>query len=247
MTITYKITKLNQFFTENYINNRSTITAAGADAPSKLYDNRAETPVIFTAATSLSFRCDFYDKYGIACTRQINRVILQGVSGATSVNISYVNSDDETVLVALGVALGENNLIEFATTVTAKAIILTFAASGATFTIKQIRVVKHLFDLAATSTSKLNKNSAGSTLTTKNGTAYQWTDYLRRGLQLKVENGQYAQREVLLAKEAAGEAVTILPFQDFDFFCFEGFLDIDDADISRFSSLVGYTINILPR
>lgn len=244
---TYKIVKPNQFFTENYINNRSIIAAAGADAPSKLYDNRAETPVIFTAATSLSFRCDFYDKYGIACTRQLNRVILQGISGASAVNISYVNTDDETIIAAFGVVLEENNLIELPTTITAKAIILTFSASGATFTIKQIRAVRHLFDLAATSISKINKSSAGGKLATKNGTTYQWTDYLRRGLQLKVENGQYAQREVLLAKETAGEAVTILPFQDFDFFCFEGFLDIDDADINRFSSLVGYTINILPR
>ena len=177
MTTTYKITKANQFFTENYITSRCTITAAGADLPAKLFDNIAKTAVTFTVATSPSFRADFYDKYGTACTRELNRVIIQGVSGASAVNISYVNSADVTVNVLTGQTLSADNIIQLPSIITAKALILTFTAGGATFSITQIRAVEALLILSATTTTTLSENSDKGNLTTKSGQFYAWCRY----------------------------------------------------------------------
>ena len=215
--------------------------------PAKLFDNIAKTAVTFTVATSPSFRADFYDKYGMPCSRELNRLIIQGVSGASAVNISYINSADKTVSVLTGQTLSANNIIQLPSIITAKSLILTFTASGATFSIKQIRAVEALLILSATSTTTLTENSDKGNLTTKSGQFYAWCKYLRPAFKLEVTNGAYSQYQTLKAKEAAAEMVTLIPFQDLDFVCVEGGLTIDDAKLNRWSSLVDYTIKLVAK
>ncbi len=245
MTTTYKITSKNKFYTENYINSRCAITAAGADQTACLYDNVAETSATFTVATSSVFNVAFYDRYGSAnILRTIDTIVIQGVTGATKVDATYINASDAEVTLLTQQALTADNLIVLPTAISAKALKLTFTAPGATFTIKQIRALCSILELLATSKARLTENSDKGNLTTKDGTYYAWTKYQRDAISLDVDNGSYTQYKTLKAKEKASEFITIFPFYDLEFFCFEGALKIGDAEISRWSSLVNYKMEI---
>lgn len=232
---------------QNFITKRCAFTG-DVQNMSALYDNAADTPATFynTDVTQpKNWHVAFKDKYGQITSRTIDTVILEK-STADSVAISYLNTQGETV--ALGTfALTQNNILKV-TPFTAQEITLAFTCSKNYFEIGEVRCLKYLFDLKATSQVSIVPNTQGGEYTAQDGSYYAWTDYHRPGVEIKVSNGSYAQYKVLRALVQNNESITVVPFKELDFFVLEGLLDRDlSPDLNRFSGLLDYTLKVVSK
>ena len=149
---------------------------------------------------------------------------------------------------ALGTfALAQNNILKL-TPFTAQEITLAFTCSKNYFEIGEVRCLKYLFDLKATSQVSIVPNTQGGEYTAQDGSYYAWTDYHRPGVEIKVSNGSYAQYKVLRALVQNNESITVVPFKELDFFVLEGLLDRDlSPDLNRFSGLLDYTLKVVSK
>lgn len=112
-------------------------------------------------------------------------------NSADSVALSYLNTQGETV--SLGhFTLQENSILKIPA-FTAQEMSFAFSSAQNYFYIGEIRCLKYLFDLKATTQTSIVPNTQGGEYTAQDGSFYSWTDYHRPGLEIKVENGNYEQ------------------------------------------------------
>ena len=160
MVETTRITTPIKIYGDNYITRRCSFTGE-VQNQSALYDNSAQTQATFyNADTSqrISWQVAFKDKYGQTVSRDIDTVIIEGCT-ADSVQISYLNTDGETV--SAGVfELQENNILKIPA-FTAQEITFSFASSKNYFYIGELRCLKYLFDLKATTETTIVPNTDG--------------------------------------------------------------------------------------
>ena len=244
MVETTRITTPIKIYGANYITRRCAFTGE-VQNQAALYDNSAQTQATFYNADPsqrISWQMAFKDKYGQTVSREIDTVIIEGCT-ADSVQISYLNTDGETV--SAGVfELQENNILKIPA-FTAQEITFSFASSKNYFYVGEIRCLKYLFDLKATTETAIVPNTDGGEYTAQDGSFYSWTDYHRPGLEIRVENGNYAQYKALRSLVQDNESVTLIPFKELDFWVLEGIISRDmNPDVNRFSGLVDYTLEV---
>lgn len=247
MVETTNITTPIKIYGQNYITKRCVFTG-DVQKMSALYDNVSDTTATFynaDAKQSKSWHVAFKDKYGSVASRMIDTVIIENCT-AQGVEISYLNTQGQTVSLG-GFTLTQNNILKIPA-FNAQEITFAFSCAKNYFEIGEIRCLKYLFDLKATSQTSLVPNTQGGEYTAQDGSYYAWTDYHRPGLEITVENGNYAQYKTLRALIQNNESITVIPFKELDFFVLEGLLDRDlDADLNRFSGLVDYTLKVVSR
>lgn len=247
MVETKQITTPIKCYGQNFITKRCTFAGDVQDM-SALYDNAADTTAAFYNADTTQpavWQVAFKDKYGQTTSRTIDTVIFENCT-ANSVAISCLNAQGETV--ALGTfMLTKNNILKLAP-FTAQEITFEFTCSKNYFEIGEVRCLKYMFDLKATSQISIVPNTKGGEYTAQDGRYYAWTEYLRPGVEIKVSNGNYAQYKALRALVQNNESITVIPFKELDFFVLEGLLDRDlSPDLNRFSGLVDYTLKVVSK
>ncbi len=211
-----------------------------------LYDNSAENLATFyNADTSQAkvWSVDFADKYGQPVRRCIDTVIIENCS-ADSVEILYKNEQDSNV--SLGKFSLEKNNIFTVAKCQAKGLVFRFFCKEESFVVGEIRALKYLFDLKATSNTAIEPNTSGGSYTSQDGSFYGWNDYHVPGLIIDVANGDYEQYKILRGMIQNNENVTVIPFAELDFFVIEGMPNGDlKPSINRFSGLVDYSIKVV--
>lgn len=247
MVETTRIITPVKIYGQNYITRRCSFTGEVQNAGA-LYDNSPETMATFYNADvsqPTSWHVAFKNKYGQIASRTTDTVIIENCT-ADRVEISYLNTQGETV--SLGsFTLAQNNILKIPA-ITAQEITFAFSCARNYFEIGQVRCLKYLFDLKATSQTSIIPNTEGGEYTAQDGSYYAWTDYHRPGLEIKVGNGNYAQYKALCAMIQNNESITLVPFKELDFFVLEGILDRDlDVDLNRFSGLVDYTLKVVSK
>ena len=249
MVQTISITSPVKFYSQNYITPLCTFSG-DCENQGALYDNRPEQTaefVKFDASAPVMWRVEFADKYGVPCTRLVNTVIVQNTT-AQSVEILQI-SPDELVgfpLISLGhFELQKNNIFTVAPC-EAKGLVFRFYCREESFTVGEIRALTFLFDLKATTHTKLVPNTDGGSYTAQDGRFYSWTNYHNPGLEIEVENGHYDQYQTLRSRVAANENITVIPFKELDWWVLEGVLDREiSPSVNRFSGLLNYTIKVV--
>lgn len=245
MVKTIQINTPIKFLGPNYITGLCTFVG-DEENRAALYDNSAEDAASFSNADTSqakTWSVSFVDKYGQAIVRIIDTVIIENCS-ADSVEILYTDESDN--LVSLGkFALETNNIFTLAEC-KAKGLTFRFYCHAETFIVGEIRALKFLFDLKATSHTKIEPNSSGGSYTTQDGSFHAWTNYFRPGLSIDVNNGNYEQYSVLCNMIKTGENITIIPFSELSFFVVEGALNREiKPSINRFSGLLDYSIKVV--
>ncbi len=245
MVKTIQINTPIQFFGPNYITGLCTF-AGDEENRAALYDNSADDFATFSNADTSQAKVwsvIFADKYGQPAMRVVDTVIIENCS-AGSVEILYTNESDK--LVSLGKFSLEKNNIFTVAECQAKGLVFRFFCKEETFVIGEIRALKFLFDLKATSHTKIEPNSSGGSYTTQDGSFHAWTNYFRPGLSIDVNNGNYEQYSVLCNMIKTGENITIIPFSELSFFVVEGALNREiKPSINRFSGLLDYSIKVV--
>ena len=192
MVETKRITTPVKLYGANFITRRCGF-AGEVQNQSALYDNARDSRATFYNADpsrAVTWQVAFKDKYGQVTSRQIDTVIIENNS-ADSVALSYLNTQGETV--SLGrFALQENSILKIPA-FTAQEMSFAFSSAQNYFYIGEIRCLKYLFDLKATTQTSIVPNTQGGEYTAQDGSFYSWTDYHRPGLEIKVENGNYEQ------------------------------------------------------
>lgn len=213
---------------------------------SALYDNSAEkvaTFYILQAGQPKEWKVSFADKYGQDVIRTIDTVIIQNCT-ADSVEILYKNEQDTNI--SLGKFYLETNNIFTVAKCQAKGLVFRFFCKEESFVIGEIRALKYLFDLKATSNTAIEPNTSGGSYTSQDGSFYGWNDYHVPGLIIDVANGDYEQYKILRGMIQNNENVTVIPFVELDFFVTEGVPNGDlKPSINRFSGLVDYSIKVV--
>ena len=213
---------------------------------SALYDNSAEkvsTFYILQAGQPKEWKVSFADKYGQDVIRTIDTVIIQNCT-ADSVEILYKNEQDTNI--SLGKFYLETNNIFTVAKCQAKGLVFRFFCKEESFVIGEIRALKYLFDLKATSQAKIEPNSDGGSYTTQDGGFHSWTNYYKLGLSIDVNNGNYEQYMVLSDMVKESKNVTIVPFNELVFFVVEGAINREiKPSVNRFSGLLDYSIKVV--
>ena len=245
MVKTIQISTPIQFFGPNYITGLCTFTGTEENRAA-LYDNSAdELATISNADTSQAtvWSVTFADKYGQAVARAVDTVIIENCS-ADSVEILYTNEADE--LVSLGkFALEKNNIFTVAECL-AKGLVFRFFCKEESFVVGEIRALKYLFDLEATSQTQIDPNTDGGSYTTQDSGFHTWTNYYKLGLSIEVNNGNYEQYMVLSDRVKESKNVTIVPFYELAFFVVEGAINREiKPSVNRFSGLLDYSIKVV--
>ncbi len=249
MVQTTPITSPVKFYSQNYITSLCVFTG-DEENRAALYDNRPQEGALFTLADTSApkeWRVEFADKYGDPITRNLDTVIIENTT-AESVEILFISPDEMAgfPLVSLGhFELGKNNIFSVAPC-EAKGLVLRFYCREENFTVGEIRALQFLFDLKATSRTKIVPNTDGGSYTAQDGSFYSWTNYHTPGLELDVENGHYGQYRALRERVASNQNVTVMPFKELDFWVVEGVLDREmNPAVSRFSGLLNYTVKVV--
>ena len=245
MVKTIQINTPIKFFGPNYITGLCTF-AGDEDNRAALYDNSADELASFSNADTSQAKVwsvTFADKYGQSVMRVIDTIIIENCS-ASSVEILYTNQSD--ILISLGkFALEKNNIFTVAEC-QAKGLVFRFFCKEETFVIGEIRTLKFMFDLKATSQTKIEPNTDGGSYTTQDGSFHSWTNYYKPGLSIEVNNGNYDQYMVLRDMVKASENVTIIPFNELVFFVVEGAINREiKPSVNRFSGLLDYSIKVV--
>lgn len=249
MTHTTPITSPVKFYSQNYITSLCAFTG-DCENQSALYDNRPRETAAFVSLESpapVVWRVEFADKYGEPCTRTVDTVIIENTT-ADSVEILYVSPDELAgfPLISLGHFELEKNNIFTVAPCEAKGLVFRFYCREESFTVGEIRALKFLFDLRATTHTKIVPNIDGGSYTAQDGRFYSWTNYHNPGLEIDVENGNYEQFQTLRARVADNENVTVIPFKELDFWVLEGVLNREIAPtVNRFSGLLDYTLKVV--
>lgn len=245
MVKTIQINTPIKFFGPNYITNLCTF-AGDEENRAALYDNSADDFASFSNADTTQAKVwsvTFADKYGQSVMRTIDTVIIENCS-AGSVEILYTSESD--TLISLGkFELEKNNIFTVAECL-AKGLTLRFYCRETTFAVGEIRALKFLFDLKATSQTKIEPNTDGGSYTTQDGSFHSWTNYCKLGLSIDVNNGNYEQYMVLCNMVKESENVTIVPFNELAFFVVEGVINREiKPSVNRFSGLLDYSIKVV--
>ena len=244
--ITKLITPI-KIYGQNFITRRCGFTG-DVQNQAALYDNASDTAATFYNADTSQpkiWHVAFKDKYASVTSREIDTVILENCT-ADEVEISYLNTSGETVSLGL-FALSGNNILKIPA-FTAQEINFAFTCARNYFEVGEIRCVKYLFDLKATSETSVVPNTQGGEYTAQDGSFYSWTDYHRPGLEIRVKNGNYAQYKILRSLVQNNEPVTLIPFAELDFWVLEAVIDRDlNPDVNRFSGLVDYTLKAVSK
>ncbi len=243
------ITSPVKFYSQNYITSLCTFTG-DEENRAALYDNRPQEVALFTRAdvsAPQEWRVEFADKYGDPVTRTLDTVIIENTT-ADSVEILFVSPDELAgfPLISLGhFELAKNNIFSVAPC-EAKGLVFRFYGREETFTVGEIRALQFLFDLKATSSTQIMPNTDGGSYTAQDGRFYSWTNYHTPGLEIEVENGHYEQYRALRARVASNQSITVMPFQELDFWVFEGVINRDmNPSVNRFSGLLSYTLKVV--
>lgn len=243
-----RITTPVKIYGPNYITKRCDFAGTVQNMPA-LYDNAADTKAVFyneNTAGPVVWRVDFKDKYAQTTSRDFDALIIEGCSAAR-LKLERFTTGGQT-LPAGEFALEENNLITLPQSLNAQALIFNFYSDKNYFEIGEIRALKFLFDLKATSELTLTSNADGGEYTAQDGSFYAWTSYHRPGAELKISNGNYAQYKAFQQMIAANESVTLLPMKELDFWVVEGLIARDlEADVNRFSGLLDYKLEVLSK
>lgn len=247
MVETTRITTPVKIYGQNYITNRCAF-AGDVQNAGALYDNASDTTATFYNADvnrPKTWCVAFKDKYGRVTSREIDTVIIENCT-ADSVAVSYLNTQGQTVSVG-GFALERNNILKIPA-FTAQEITFAFQCARNYFEIGEIRCLKYLFDLQATTETAIEPNTEGGEYTAQDGRFYSWTDYHRPGLEIKIYNGNYAQYKALRSRVEDNESVTVIPFKELDFFVLEGIIDRDlNPEVNRFSGLLDYKLEVVSK
>ena len=243
------ITSPVKFYSQNYITSLCTFTG-DEENRAALYDNRPQEVARFVNADTAApnvWRVEFADKYGDSVTRTLDTVIIENTT-ADSVELLFVSPDELAgfPLVSLGhFELKTNNAFTVAPC-EAKGLVFRFYCREESFTVGEIRALQFLFDLKATSRTKMMPNTDGGSYTAQDGRFYSWTNYHNLGLEMDVENGNYEQYQMLRERVARNENVTVIPFKELDFWILEGVLDREmTPTVNRFSGLLNYTVKVV--
>lgn len=245
MVKTIQINTPIKFFGPNYITGLCTFTG-DEENRAALYDNSADNFATFSNADTIQAKVwsvIFADKYGQPAMRVVDTVIIENCS-ADSVEILYKNEQDSNV--SLGKFSLEKNNIFTVAECQAKGLVFRFFCKEESFVIGEIRALKYLFDLKATSNTTIEPNTSGGSYTSQDGSFYSWNDYHVPGLIIDVVNGDYEQYKILRGMIQNNENVTVIPFAELDFFVTEGVPCGDlKPSINRFSGLVDYSIKVV--
>ena len=244
MVETKRITTPVKFYGANYITRRCGFEGS-VQNQSALYDNASESLASFynvDVSQSVRWRVAFKDKYGQITSRVMDTVIIENTT-AGGVELSYLYTDGETV--SLGeFGLQRNNILKIPE-FRAQEILFDFWCGQNYFYVGEVRCLKYLFDLKATTQTSIVPNTQGGEYTAQDGSFYSWTDYHRPGLEIKVENGNYEQYKTLRSMVQNNESVTVIPFKELDFWVLEGVPARDmEPEVNRFSGLVDYTLEV---
>lgn len=245
MVKTIQINTPIKFFGPNYITGLCTFTG-DEENRAALYDNSADNFATFSNADTSQAKVwsvIFADKYGQSVMRVVDTVIIENCS-ADSVEILYKNEQDANV--SLGkFSLEKNNIFTLAEC-QAQGLVFRFFCKEESFVIGEIRALKYLFDLNATSQAKIEPNSDGGSYTTQDGGFHSWTNYYKLGLSIDVNNGNYEQYMVLRDMVKESKNVTIVPFNELVFFVVEGAINREiKPSVNRFSGLLDYSIKVV--
>jgi hypothetical protein len=244
----------NRFFSKNFLDDFSKIAADNFSGDfSYLYDNgTSDKRIIYSSGNTIKFNINFFDAAGEDIPRDADCVIIQNTNAGMAI-IKYIDiNGDEKDLYTANNNTSKNFIIQIPPDIMPDhraygltiQLLYPFDNSGL-IQLRQIRIVKFICDLKATSETQLKPATNEGSLRSFDGKLLHWINYEKWGCSIKAENVPKQQYDLIRDYLRRDGAITLIPYFDWDvdaiYEVYSSRKSIGNYSFSRFSGLVSKT------